>query len=165
MVNVMERKTASDTERSRLSWPWLPYLIAITGILLSLYLTYSRHLQNRLTLVKEDLWVDFTLTICISLLIAALVGMLQIIRQRALSIEKINAALKHEMKDRIDMENSKQKLEAALLQGQKLQAIGTLAGGIAHDFNNILYAIIGYTKLAQNDVAKDSLVYQNLGRS
>ena len=40
------------------------------------------------------------------------------------------------------------KLEKRLLQGQKLEAIGTLTGGIAHDFNNILSAIFGYAELA-----------------
>jgi len=45
-------------------------------------------------------------------------------------------------------EVEQQKLQAMLIQAQKMEAIGTLAGGIAHDFNNILAAIIGYAELA-----------------
>jgi PAS domain S-box-containing protein len=44
-------------------------------------------------------------------------------------------------------ESDRKKLEAQLIQSEKMKAIGTLAGGIAHDFNNILMAIQGYTSL------------------
>jgi two-component system cell cycle sensor histidine kinase/response regulator CckA len=41
----------------------------------------------------------------------------------------------------------REKLQAQLLQAQKMDGIGTLAGGIAHDMNNILNVISGYASL------------------
>ncbi len=53
-------------------------------------------------------------------------------------------------------EAERARYERQLAQGQRLEALGTLAGGIAHDFNNLLWVILGNSERALRKLPPDS---------
>ena len=59
--------------------------------------------------------------------------------------------------------SKEKKLEAQLIQAQKMEAIGRLAGGVAHDFNNRLTAIIGYSDLILEKLEADDPIRNDMG--
>jgi signal transduction histidine kinase len=50
----------------------------------------------------------------------------------------------------------RKRLEAQIIEAQKMEVVGQLASGIAHDFNNILAVIMISSELMMSDLAKGS---------
>ncbi len=64
--------------------------------------------------------------------------------------------------DRKKAEEEKARLEAWLLQAQKMESVGRLAGGVAHDFNNMLGVILGHTEMALEEVDSTEPLHADL---
>ncbi len=61
------------------------------------------------------------------------------------------------------MEREKERVQARLMETQKLESLGLLAGGIAHDFNNLLTGILGNASLAETQLPPESPARRALG--
>jgi len=64
--------------------------------------------------------------------------------------------------DRKKTEEERERLQAQLIQAQKMESVGRLAGGVAHDFNNMLGIIIGNAEMAVLQLDRSHPVHQCL---
>jgi PAS domain S-box-containing protein len=65
------------------------------------------------------------------------------------------AKITRDITERMKAERALEAAREALLQSQKMEAIGHLTGGIAHDFNNLLMAIQGSLELLRRRLPSD----------
>ncbi len=66
------------------------------------------------------------------------------------------AKITRDITERMNAQRALDETREALIQAQKMEAIGHLTGGIAHDFNNLLMVIQGSLELLQKQLPKDN---------
>jgi signal transduction histidine kinase len=94
--------------------------------------------------------------------------MLEALQNNA-GVERMNEALRQEIKDRQLAENARNQMAVELLHGQKLQAIGGLAAGVAHEINtpiqfvgdNVRFLHDAFAELAKL-LEQHELLYQKI---
>src|SRR5246127_3433344 len=82
-------------------------------------------------------------------------GELYYIEESICPIRDVDGKITHFISNGRDL-TERLRLEAQLLQAQKMDAVGRLAGGVAHDFNNLLTIITSYSELALDSVPHNS---------
>jgi len=84
----------------------------------------------------------------------------RVIREANGKVKSIRSTIQ-DITERKRAEEEREKMQAQLIQAQKMESIGTLAGGVAHDFNNLLTTIQGYAQLAMMSLKESDSFYEN----
>jgi PAS domain S-box-containing protein len=66
------------------------------------------------------------------------------------------AKITRDMSERKQAQEQLERARDAMVQSQKMDAIGQLTGGVAHDFNNLLMAVLGSLELIRKRLPEDA---------
>jgi signal transduction histidine kinase len=130
-----------EPEQSGKDYLWASRLAMGAVLSLPLFALYALRLEHDTAAVR-----DFRLTVT---LIAALpLALLVFLRTHLTDIDRARLLEQSEY----SIENL-QRLQAQMVQSEKLVSLGQLAAGAAHEINNPLTAILGYSDLLADDEA------------
>ncbi len=115
----------------------------------------STHIKVWTITAVTFVFLNSVVTISLAVLVRTLEKNLVHQHYVAAKLQKANNELKENNEKR-------EKLEAQLIQAQKMESVGRLAGGVAHDFNNMLGVILGHAELAMDELDQDQPVYNDL---
>jgi two-component system NtrC family sensor kinase len=75
------------------------------------------------------------------------------------AFEELNDGLERKVQERT---KENEKLQAKLLQSEKMAAVGQLAGGVAHEINNPMTVILGYAQLILKKINSEDQISKPL---
>jgi signal transduction histidine kinase/ActR/RegA family two-component response regulator len=70
-------------------------------------------------------------------------------------LEALNEQLAATVQERDEAEQERQRMEAEIIQAQRLESLRVMAGGVAHDFNNLLTSIVGNANVLIEELPRD----------
>ena len=120
---------------------WASRLAMGAVLSLPLFALYSMHLEHDTQAIR-----DFRLTVTL----VAAVPLVLLVFLRTHLTDKDRALLLAKSESSIE---NLQRLQAQMVQSEKLISLGQLAAGAAHEINNPLTAILGYSDLLADDPA------------
>jgi signal transduction histidine kinase len=132
---------AGATENAARGNVWASRLAMGTVLSLPLFALYAMHLEHDTRAIR-----DFRLTVTL----VAAVPLVLLVFLRTHLADKDRALLLAKSESSIE---NLQRLQAQMVQSEKLISLGQLAAGAAHEINNPLTAILGYSDLLADDPA------------
>ena len=130
-----------DPERAVTNNPWATRFAMAAVLSLPLFALYAMYLEHTSAPVQQ-----FRLTVTL----VASVPLVLLVFLRTHLADKDRAVLLARSESSIE---NLQRLQAQMVQSEKLISLGQLAAGAAHEINNPLTAILGYSDLLADDPA------------
>ena len=130
-----------ETERSGTRGAWANRLAMAAVLSLPIFALYSMYVERDPVSIR-----DFRLTVTL----VAAVPLVLLVFLRTHLAEKDRSVLLAKSESSIE---NLQRIQAQMVQSEKLISLGQLAAGAAHEINNPLTAILGYSDLLADDPA------------